>query len=51
MTAFNDAFTLFYPGYRQAWRFSVARSVQAATSDRAHSGGALSNRCPLIHES
>ena len=30
-----------YLGYGYGWRFSDARSVQAATSDRAHLGGKL----------
>ncbi|WP_252109525.1 MULTISPECIES: hypothetical protein [unclassified Halomonas] len=47
MTAYNDAFIALYSGYYQAWRFSGARSVQAATSDRARLGGPLNDRCPL----
>ncbi|MGM0856662.1 MAG: hypothetical protein ACQEW0_06200 [Pseudomonadota bacterium] len=33
------------------WRFSDARSVSAATSDRARTGGLLVKRCPTITES
>ncbi|WP_168444428.1 hypothetical protein [Vreelandella piezotolerans] len=35
-----------YIGY--GWRFSVARSVLAATSDRAHLGGKLVMRCHAL---
>lgn len=40
-----------YLGYGYGWRFSGARSVQAATSDRAHQGGQLVARCHLPTES
>ena len=40
--------TIRYPGYGYGWRFSVARSVQAATSDRAHLGGKLVMRCHAL---
>ena len=37
-----------YIGYGYGWRFSVARSVLAATSDRAHLGGKLVMRCHAL---
>ena len=37
-----------YLGYGYGWRFSDARSVQAATSDRAHLGGKLMMRCHAL---
>lgn len=36
-------------GYGYGWRFSDARSVQAATSDRACLGGNV-NRCHALPE-
>ncbi|MCD6005876.1 hypothetical protein J4377_02855 [Halomonas sp. XH26] len=41
-----------YIGYGYGWRFSDARSVQAATSDRASQGGKLLlSRCHTLPES
>ena len=37
-----------YLGYGYGWRFSDARSVQAATSDRAHLGGKFMMRCRAL---
>lgn len=45
------AFAISYFGYGYGWRFSDARSVQAATSDCAHQGGKLVTRCHTITES
>lgn len=47
-TAFPVAYG--YSAYGDGWRFSLARSVAVATSDRVHSGGE-SPRCPLPAES
>ncbi|PRY63049.1 hypothetical protein B0H98_10953 [Vreelandella songnenensis] len=41
--AYQYATATGYVGY--GWRFSDARSVQAATSDRASLGGNASQRC------
>ncbi|WP_447554114.1 hypothetical protein [Vreelandella sp. EE22] len=51
MTYFAVAFAALTQGYGYGWRFSGARSVQAATSDRAVMGGTVNNRCPLMNES
>jgi len=57
---FIEELTMTYRAYlfagehrylNDAWRFSDARSVSAATSDRASSGGLLVKRCPTITES
>ncbi|MFC7369680.1 MULTISPECIES: hypothetical protein [Vreelandella] len=40
-----------YIGYGYGWRFSDARLVQAATSDRASQGGQLVSRCHTLPES
>ncbi|GGC75022.1 hypothetical protein GCM10011382_01000 [Vreelandella lutescens] len=37
-----------YIGYGYSWRFSDARLVQAATSDRARLGGKLLMRCHAL---
>lgn len=34
-----------FAGYYGYWRFSAARSVQCATSDRETAGGMTSTRC------
>ncbi|SNY97297.1 hypothetical protein [Halomonas sp. hl-4] len=49
--AFFLAMVNRYTGYRYGWRFSDARSVSAATSVRASTGGLLVKRCPTITES
>ncbi len=43
--------TVAYIGYGYGWRFSGARLVQAATSDRASQGGQLVSRCHTLTES
>lgn len=50
MTAYANAFAAFIQGYGYGWRFSVARSEQAATSGRANVGGTTETRCPLPNE-
>lgn len=40
-----------YLGYGEDWRFSDARLVQAATSDRVCLGGKSVTRCHLNSES
>jgi hypothetical protein len=57
---FIEELTMTYRAYpfageyrylNDGWRFSDARSVSAATSDRASTGGLLVKRCPTITES
>lgn len=43
--ALTNAFVTSYVGYGYGWRFSDARSVLAATSDRVRLGGHLVTRC------
>lgn len=49
--ALTNAFATSFLGYCYGWRFSDARSVLAATSDRVHLGGHLAIRCHTIAES
>lgn len=46
----TNAFATGFMGYGYSWRFSDARSVLAATSDRVHSGGRTAIRCHTIAE-
>jgi len=52
--AIAPSIALCYLGYGYGWRFSGARSVQAATSDRACLGGPLvtgsHTRCHTLSE-
>lgn len=52
--ALINAFATGYVGYGYGWRFSDARSVIAATSDRVRLGGHLvkrtNQRCHTITE-
>ncbi|MGO3003397.1 MAG: hypothetical protein ACTIIR_01285, partial [Halomonas sp.] len=45
--ALTNAFAIGFVGYCYGWRFSDARSVLAATSDRVRLGGHLVNRCTI----
>ncbi|MGO3207625.1 MULTISPECIES: hypothetical protein [unclassified Halomonas] len=45
--ALTNAFATSFIGYGYSWRFSDARSVLAATSDRVRLGGHLVKRCTL----
>ncbi|MBE0463559.1 MAG: hypothetical protein ACTIDY_01855 [Halomonadaceae bacterium] len=47
--AYNVTIATGYVGYGYGWRFSDARSVQAATSDRACLGGNV-KRCHALPE-
>ena len=49
--ALTNAFATYCVGYGYSWRFSDARSVLAATSDRVHLGGHTAIRCHTIAES
>lgn len=46
--ALTNAFATGYVGYGYGWRFSDARSVLAATSDRVRLGGHLVKRCTIV---
>ena len=48
--ALTNAFATSFVGYGYSWRFSDARSVLAATSDRVHLGGHTTIRCHTIAE-
>ena len=48
--ALTNAFATSFVGYGYSWRFSDARSVLAATSDRVHSGGHTTIRCHTLAE-
>ena len=48
--ALTNAFAIGYVGYGYGWRFSDARSVLAATSDRVSLGGHTALRCHTIAE-
>lgn len=49
--ALTNAIVTGFVGYCYGWRFSDARSVLAATSDRVHQGGHLVTRLRRIrHE-
>ncbi|TDV98618.1 hypothetical protein BDK62_103249 [Halomonas alkaliantarctica] len=49
--ALTNAFATYFVVYGYSWRFSDARSVLAATSDRVHLGGHTAIRCHTIAES
>ncbi len=49
--ALTNAFATYFVDYGYSWRFSDARSVLAATSDRVHLGGHTAIRCHTIAES
>lgn len=48
--ALTNAFATSFVGYGYSWRFSDARSVLAATSDRVHLGGHTAIRHHTIAE-
>ena len=48
--ALTNAFATGFVGYGYSWRFSDARSVLAATSDRVHLGGHTAMQCHTIAE-
>ncbi|BBI59468.1 hypothetical protein [Vreelandella sulfidaeris] len=48
--ALTNAFAIGFVGYGYGWRFSDARSVLAATSDRVRLGGHLDTRSHTITE-
>ena len=49
--ALTNAFAMGFVGYGYSWRFSDARSVLAATSDRVNLGGHLVTRLRrMTHE-
>jgi hypothetical protein len=45
--ALTNVFATGFMGYGYSWRFSGARSVLAATSDRVRLGGHLVKRCTI----
>ncbi|MCH4810659.1 hypothetical protein [Vreelandella neptunia] len=49
--ALTNAIATGFLGYCYGWRFSDARSVLAATSDRVQLGGHLIKRCHTLTES
>lgn len=49
--ALTNVFATGFMGYGYSWRFSDARSVLAATSDRVQLGGHLVKRCHTLTES